>query len=194
MKISSQHLTPELDVSDLTYSNTWGVFNSAGEAVFDIDSTIDLNYDNQSKVSNFPTEKGAFVSYNKVANPYRARVRLAVGGSSARIDAFIVKLDEVQADLNLYNVVTPERTYIDMNLEKVSYSRAKDHGSNMIVADLDFIQIRQVKPQYANVKRKGSAKKVDTGQAQPQKPPPDLANVDAKTAFLQGLRREVGGK
>lgn len=181
-------------MSTFIYTNIWGVFDTDGNQVFDVDSVIDLNYDNQSKISNFPTEKGAFVSYNKVANPYRCRVRLSVGGSSARIDAFITKLDEVQADLKLYNVVTPERTYTDVNLEKVSYSRSKDHGANMITADMDFVQIRQVKPQYISVKRKTSAKKIDTGKAQPQAPPPDLANVDAKTAFLQGLHREVGGK
>lgn len=181
-------------------SNTWGIFTQEGVAVFAVDSVVDLKYENANKVGTFPVEKGSFASYNKVKTPYKSKIRLAVGGNQNRIAAFISALDTVVNDTNLYNIVTPESVYINANVERVGYSRAHDKGVNLIMADLDIIEIRQVEPQYAavalpasGVKRPGSASKKDTGKNQTQPPPPDLANVDAKTAFLQGLRRQIGG-
>jgi len=180
--------------------NTWGLLTQDGTSVFDVDSVIDLKYDNANKVSTFPVEKGSFASYNKVKTPYKTKIRLAVGGNQNRIAAFISAMDRVVNDTNLYNVVTPESVYINANVEHVSYSRAHEKGVNLILADLEVIEIRQVEPQYAavslpaaKVKKADSASKKDTGKNQAQPPPPDLANVDSKTAFLQGLHRQVGG-
>lgn len=173
--------------------NTWGVFDLSNNPVFDVDSMIDLSYDSQNRVSSFPVEKGAFTSFNKAASPFKAKVRLAVGGSD-RIDAFVSTLEMVLAGTDLYNVVTPQRVYQNVSLERIAYARSKEHGVSMLSADLEFVQIRQVSPQYISVKRAGSAKKVDTGKTQAEKPRPSLRNVTISEAYAQGRRREVGGK
>lgn len=176
-----------------TYDTVWGIFTQDSNSLFDLDSLADLRYETGGRVSDFPIEKGGFVSYNKVSGPFRAKVRASVGGSKDRIAAFINALDAAVKDTNLYNIVTPEKTYLNVNIEHVSYSRSSDRGFNLIFADITLKEIRQVAPQYSAVKKAGSKKKVDTGKKQTEKPPPDLVNVDAKTAFLQGFRRQVGG-
>jgi hypothetical protein len=175
------------------YDNSWGIYTQTVQKVFDIDSLIDLRYENGGRVSDFPIEKGSFVSYNKVSSPFRAKVRASVGGSKDRIAAFISALDEIVKDTKLYIIITPEKIYLNVNVEYISYSRSCQRGYNLIMADISIKEIRQVAPQYAAVKRAASKKKIDTGKNQTQKPPPDLVNVDAKTAFLQGFRRQVGG-
>ena len=145
------------------------------------DSVIDLRYTNASKVSSFPVENGSFTDYNKVRTPYKAKVRLAVGGDTVRIEAFINEIDRVVEDVNLYNVVTPEHVYLNANIEHASYSRAHNKGKNLILVDLELIEIRQVTPQYIsvsipNAKKPGDKGKKNTGKHQPQPPPQDLKN------------------
>lgn len=176
-----------------THLDTWGIFTSDNKRVFDIDNIMDLRYENGGRVSDFPIEKGGFVSYNKVSTPFRLKVRVSVGGSKYRIADFIDAIDAAVKDTKLYNIITPEKTYLNVNLEYVSYARSCTRGYNLIMADITCKEIRQVAPQYAATKKAGSRKKVDTGKNQPKKPPPDLVNVDAKTAFKQGFNRQVGG-
>lgn len=181
------------------FANIWGLYNSANELVFDVDTVIDLKYENASKISMFPVEAGSFATYNKVRNPYKAKVRMAVGGDQIRVANFIAALDAAANDTNLYSIVTPESVYVNANIEKISYSRSHDKGVNNILADLEIVEVRQVAPQYSNVsiirasKKPSAQSKVDTGKNQVKVPPKDLANVDAVTAFKQGMRREEGG-
>lgn len=124
-------------------ATTWGVFDSAGNTVAIADSVLSLDYANSSRVSNYPVEAGAFASYNKVANPYDVRVRLARGGTEAERSAFIKALDYAANSLNLYVIVTPEATYKDANIESFDYRRENTNGANIILAELRIVEIRQ---------------------------------------------------
>lgn len=164
--------------------NTWGIFTQDGVAVFDVDSVIDLHYTNSSKVSTFPVEKGAFTSYNKVKTPFKTKVRLSVGGDSNRISSFISTMDAVVDDTNLYNIVTPEAVYLNVNVEHISYGRGSEKGANLIMADLEIIEIRQTQPQYTTVtlpptkvKRPGDASKQNTGKKNGEPTPEDLSKL-----------------
>lgn len=163
-------------------ANGWGVFDLQGNEVFDVDSVVDLNFTNRSKVSTFPVEDGAFASFNKVSDPYAVKLRLAVGGA-ARIEIFMTALAQEIAQANLYNVVTPRNTYLNMTLECYDFSQAAENGMNLLVAELTFQQVREVAPAYATValpapkvKAPGAASKQVNGKAQAQKPtsPPPL--------------------
>jgi hypothetical protein len=145
--------------------NTWGVYTASGNAVFAVDTFLDLKYNHDSKVSDFPVELGAFTSYNKVLEPSKAKIRLAVGGQSG-MAALIVVLETEVAAANLYSIYTPEAIYTSMTLEKFSYPRAQSKGANMLVVDLEFVQIRQVSPSYKKIsspKKKKSAAPATTG-------------------------------
>jgi hypothetical protein len=148
---------------------TWGIYTQTGNKVFVVDSFLDMKYSHDSKVSDFPVELGAFTSYNKVLEPAKAKVRLAVGGQSA-MNNFMIALEDEVAAPNLYNIFTQEKIYFGMTLEKVSYPREQAKGANMIVADLELVEIRQVAPSYAVIKapqKPKSTSRVNTGLVQP---------------------------
>lgn len=158
------------------FPNIWGVFNLDGSAAFDVDSFQSAHPEDSTKVPNFPVEDGGFVNYDKVINPTRCRVRLAVGGDSQRIETFITAARAAVKALTLFNIATPEQTYMGLNAEKMSIARNLS-GANLVVADMDFIEIRQVQPQYSTVilpaaktKKKGTSDQTQEGKQQAQTP------------------------
>lgn len=121
----------------------WGVFDDAGNPIALSDSVISVDYRNGSRISDYPVEQGAFASYNKVANPYDAKVRLACGGTEDSRADFLDALEVATASLNLYTIVTPERTYLNANIESMDYKRESMNGAYMIVVDLYLREIRE---------------------------------------------------
>ena len=156
-------------------ANGWGVFYLNGGEVFDVDSVVDLKIGNKAKVSDFPVEQGGFASYNKVNVPNNVKVRLTVGGK-ARIGAFQAALAAELSAPNLYNVVTPTATYLNVTLEGYDYSQASESGLNLLLVDLALKEIREVSPAYTKVtiphpKSPTSASKSVNGKVQAQAPP-----------------------
>jgi hypothetical protein len=159
------------------FANTWALLNSVtNKVVFDVDTCNEVRPDVATKVSNFPIEDGSFASYNKVKEPFQIKLRLSVSGQ-ARIATFIAALVEETNSTNLYNVVTPEATYLSCTIEKHAYPRTREKGRNTLTVDLTLVEIRQVSVQYASVKippgrakKTSSVSKVDTGKQQPVDP------------------------
>ena len=163
------------------FNNVWGVFDQSGKSVLDIDTIVGLHYTNRSRVSDFPVEQGAFVSYNKVSTPFKMRVKIAVGGSRQRISNFTAKLEVLKNDtINLYHFVTPEMTYLNCTVEEIAYSRESGKGQDIVVAMVDLLEVRIVTPSYTTTKvalPASKLKKIDMatmschGKQQPQPPP-----------------------
>ena len=134
------------------YRQTWGIFTTdTFEPVFDFDTMVDFKFADVSKVSSFPTEQGAFASYNKVVEAYQPKVKIAVGGQ----DRMNRLMDALQSELrttNLYNVVTPEYTYMNVTLEKYDYNRSQKAGRNLLQVEITFMQVIQVAPAYSKTK------------------------------------------
>jgi len=87
-------------------------------------------------------EDGAFQSFNKVESPFDIRVTLTRGGSSANRTAFLDAILGLKKSLDLYDIVTPDKTYINVNLENYSYRRTSRSGKTLITAELFFKEIR----------------------------------------------------
>lgn len=126
-----------------TAKNQWGIYDSANAKVLDPDSVMSVAYDAEFRIADFPIEEGGFESYDKVALPYHARVVLTKGGNIADRRAFLTAIEEIRADLNLYNVVTPERSYLNANIARVSIDRSREQGANLITAEIILQEIRQ---------------------------------------------------
>ena len=129
----------------------WGVFTEAGMKVFDVDSCINMKINHDAKISTFPVELGAFTAYNKVVEPMKCKIQLAVAGH-VRMSALITALEAETAAVNIYDIYTPEYIYFSMTLEKASYPRSLEKGRNVILAELEFVEVKQVSPQYAAIK------------------------------------------
>lgn len=154
----------------LCYSGAMGTDN-AGEPVFDVDSFVEVKFADVAKVSSFPVENGGFAAYNKVVEAYQPKIKLAVKGQ-LRILSFLRQLALELRSTNLYNIWTPENYYVNVTLEKYDYQRTAKGGLTLLVAELTFIQVVQVTPQYATAtinrpKKAGDAGKEVNGKNQP---------------------------
>jgi hypothetical protein len=165
-------------------------FNAITEAIFDylglsqpgygiylnnklalqVDGFVEFAFRDSSVISNYRIEQGAFSSYNKVENPNDLRAVVTKAGSPVDIAEFLMKLEAIKADLNLYNVVSPEHTYINCNLKEYNYRRNIENGTHIIYAELLFQEIM-------NTGEIGFNKPTKTQSAKPKK---SGGNVQAK--------------
>lgn len=122
-------------------SPQWGLFLN-GEQVVRADTVVTFGYRKESDLPTYQQERGAFQSYNKVQHPYDIRFRFARGGSLADRQDFIESVTAVEDTLDLYDAVTPEKTYTNVNVSHVDYRRASHSGPGMISIDINVVQIR----------------------------------------------------
>lgn len=120
----------------------WGVFDKDDNEALSPDSFLDIDYKNESRVSNYPMEAGAFAAYNKVGTPYDCRVKMAIGGDKDSRAAFLSKVESMVGSIDLFTVVTPEATYTNAALQNYSYRRESKNGATMLIVELWFIQVR----------------------------------------------------
>ena len=138
-------------------AQVYGIFDAdTNEPAFDYDTFVDFKLHANVKVSDFPVEQGAFATYNKVNRPNTVKVKLAVTDMPTRRHAFLIALDAVLKSTRLFNVVTQDATYLNVTLEDYSYARTKIGGWGKVVAELAFLEVRQVTRQYASVKNPGA--------------------------------------
>ena len=166
--------TPPLLSSDTasdpqnSFASQWGIFDQDGNQVLQADSVISFDFKHEFEVSDFPIEDGGFTSYNKVAIPYQPRVVFSRGGTDADRTDFLLALEDLVADTNLYDVVTPEVTYPNANVRHYDYRRTSKEGVTLITANVWLEEIRvTVSSAFSNTKQPSGADTVDDGQIQP---------------------------
>ena len=167
----------QLDVGPPDSSSQWGLFDDSGTNVLDVDNVVAVEYAKDWRVSDYPMEQGAFQSYNKVETPAEPLVVFTVGGSEQRRAAFLTTLDALTASTEVFDVVTPEISYSNMNVVRYTYGRRADRGATLITAEVHLMQIRQtVKTTFTKekVQSVSGASPVNNGtvQAQPDTPAP----------------------
>lgn len=115
------------------------------------DTFLTFGFKNEYSVSDAPTERGGFASYNKVANPYEIQMRLFKSGTVGDRKAFLESIEKIVGDTNLYKIVTPEKTYLRVNLLRYEVMREEERGAYMLNAvDIFFREIRIVRAEYTN--------------------------------------------
>jgi hypothetical protein len=114
------------------------------------DSFLEFGYRNESTISDYPVQDGGFASYDKVANPYETFVRMSKGGSKAERKIFIDSLDDIVDTLDLYDILTPEKTFVGVNVLRYEINRRGNKDAYFFAeVDLYFREIRQVQATYA---------------------------------------------
>jgi hypothetical protein len=111
-------------------------------------STNSFEFKRETRVSDFPVEDGGFASYNKVILPGEPTVRYCFSGSVADRTTFLTQLDTACQSTKLYNVKTPEITYLNYNITDYSIIRRADSGANLLIVELHLREIRQVSVSY----------------------------------------------
>ncbi len=158
----------------------WGIFSARGKAVVIADQVKTFDYRKDWAISDYPQERGAFQSYNKVAEPGEVKIEFASGGSLSNRIALLNSIEAIAGDLNLYDVVTPERTYVSYNVSHIEYRRA-DGVSGLLKVGVHLTQIRiATASTLSNTQQPGGADTVNNGQVQP-----------ADTELSSGTQSEV---
>lgn len=184
----------------------WGIFSLDGRLLVEADSVLDVGFKLEHKVASYPVQDNAFNSYNKIAEPFQATVRLVKGSQLRSVDSssplfgmnddpatrergdFLAAIDEACKSLTLYQVVTPERSYLNCNITGYAYRREQNRGAYQIVVELNLQEIRQVEALYAagyntsiikNPKNPAAMPAINTGkvQGQPFSLPPQVVQV-----------------
>jgi len=144
----------------------WGIYK-AGALVLQADSVVSLDYRRESRISTHPIEAGQFAAYDKVQMPYDVRITLVKSGSDADRGTFLTALESVVESLDLYDIVSPEKTYTSANIERFDYSRKSSSGVGMLTVDLFLTQVRTTAiSTKTNAARPSGADSVSGGMVQ----------------------------
>lgn len=162
-------LTPPLTEDQpggLFKGDQWGIFDSDMNRVAPWDSVVKLDYRHEMKISDFPVERGAFASYNKVQVPFDIRVSFAIGGGAgggktgiAGREQFLAQIEFAVKSLQMYTVITPEAYYPEANLIHMEYSRESRRGLNLLVVE---VWVQEVRPTAGSAFTTNTAGKTPT--------------------------------
>lgn len=120
----------------------WGIYK-AGVLALEADSILKLEYKGSARISNAPQEEGAFQSYNKVQAPYESRVMMTKGGSESDRAAFLDALETIKKSTELYDIVMPEKSYLNANVTGYTFARSASSGVTLLRVEVMFEEVRQ---------------------------------------------------
>lgn len=196
----------------LQVQTQWGIFDSSGNALgnpanftglagnalqaLGISSTLStgaVEYSKETRVSDFPVERGGFASYNKAESPAYPVVTMCYQANEADRAAFLIAIDTACKSTNLYNVVTPEVTYVNYTLERYNYQRRSSRGVTLLILEIHLKEIRQVSAAYIqqinNPQNPGATPATDSGIVQPQTP--NVSTLQSLSKALSGLSSDA---
>lgn len=172
-----------------TARNQWGVYTAGNVLALKPDNIVALGYSAEHRVADYPIEEGGFETYDKVALPFDIRVIMTKGGAVEDRREFLNAVDNLRGDTELYNVVTPERAYLNCNFTRVSVDRSREQGAGLVTVELHLREIRQsatatfsktADPASADTASKGSVQAKETDKVAQQK----VSDKSAVTAAL----------
>lgn len=144
----------------------WGIFDENGGVILNPDSVYGVDYAHDYRISDAPQEKGAFMSYNKVQQPWQSKVSFLVGDPRKRRQ-FLNACEQAIAKLDLVSVVTPEITYSSANLTHVGYRRIAQRGTTLILIEVWAEEVRIVgQSQLQNTASTNGAPTTNNGNVQ----------------------------
>lgn len=148
----------------------WGIYKN-GLPVIAADSVVAFSLRQDWPISDYPVERGAFQTYNKVELPADIHVTLVCGGSIARRQAFFNSIDTIIDSTELFDVVTPERIYLDYCFEHQDFRRTARQGNGLIAIDLWLKEIRlSSQATFQSTSSPVVAGQQGIGNVQPQSP------------------------
>jgi hypothetical protein len=185
-------------VAQLFQTPQWGLFTAAGVPAFSAlnvpgvagviatvisaaatgnlqggQSVGELEYSFDDRISTAPQEQGAFLSYNKVLNPFQGRVTYIVSGLQAQRAAFLALVQSYRQSLALLSLIMPEYTFPSCNIVRANIRRNAVKGVSMFAVDLTVEEVRITgTAAYSDTATPAGADQVNGGTVQPQTPTP----------------------
>ena len=163
----------------------WGIYLD-GARVVEPDSIISIDYRREWTLADYPIEGGSFETYDKVARPFDVRLRIAKGGDDAARTAFMANVERVAESRDLYSVVTPEQTYLSVNVSSVANSRTAREGLGLVTYDLELREVRVTAvAAFVAVTSPDSADPVNGGTVQTQTITKPATQAEIKAAVAE---------
>lgn len=121
------------------------------EPVLVPDSFLTFSHRREANVATYPIQNGGYVNYDKVLNPAETFIRVSKGGSAQDRRDFLETLDSIIENIGLYDILTPEKTYLNVDIMRYDLVREGAKGAYFFAeVDIYFQEIRQVQAQYSN--------------------------------------------
>lgn len=120
----------------------WGIYMN-GVLAIEADSILRVDHKSTARISNAPQEKGAFQAYNKVQAPFEDRVLMTKGGNESERTAFLDAIEAAKQSTNLYDIVMPEKSYLNANITGYTFTRTARSGVTLLTVELMFEEVRQ---------------------------------------------------
>lgn len=147
---------------------TWGVFDTNFKSVVNADSFMSFQFRKEASVPTFQVQDGKLAAYNKVQLPFTNSVKISKGGSESDRANLIRQLDALQASLDNFTIVTPEKSYINVNCTTYELTR-KDKGDAFFFSDVE-LYFQEVPTTSAVYTTTNTSSTVDAQQASAQPP------------------------
>ena len=206
------------DIFQSAIAQRWGIYDQFGNALgtsnifvdtlgtivsdvvgLSVQSTSSISYIKETRISDFPIEQGSFASFNKAELPANPSVILAVGSNELVRAAFLKEIDAACKSTGLYNILTPEITYMNYSIEKYNYRRESMRGCTLLLVELYLKEIRQVSAQFSNnnngqiqnPKDAGASPQINNGRVQTQTPPNQSVEKTLRTALTPAISLTV---
>lgn len=129
-----------VDITSEYGGHLWGIYHQDGSgAVVEWDSVHHVEYARDYNISDYPQEEGSFESYNKVQQPYQAKVGFLI--AKTRKD-FLNSFEAIAATLAEVIVITPDIAYDSANITHYNYRRDERSGVSMILVEVWVQQVR----------------------------------------------------
>lgn len=177
-----------------TQAPVWGIFDQAsGQPAIEPDSFVSFGYSIDHRILDYPLEEGAFNSYNKVATPFDVRITMSIGGSVSDRSLFFRHLDFLQSTLATYNVVTPEKTFLNVNMVHHDYERTSKNGVSLVMVSVFFREIRAATPAAASSSPTSPAVASDAPTEASATPGGIIASVGGIVGQVSGVLSGVTG-
>lgn len=170
---ATQQTQPKLSGDSLTVSakssTQWGIFTQGGTQALKPDSISSVGYAASYRIADYPLQDGKFESYDKVEMPFTARVVMTKGGKVDDRRNFLSALEKIRGDTKLYSVVTPERTYANVNIQDISIERSREQGANLLTVQIELVEVRvKATASFTQTRDPASADTQNNGSVQPQ--------------------------
>lgn len=185
----------------LADTKKWGIYDKNGKSIFDVSvnlsanslinkaltaaaqnygpfaaakgtlSTKSVEYAKETRVSDFPIERGSFATYNKAEMASTPVVTLNFSGTEYERTKFLSAIDSACKSTDLYSIITPEVEYYNYSIERYAYRRTAQTGCSMLTVDIFLKEVRQVAASFAattNAKNAQSKPVANGGKVQAQ--------------------------
>lgn len=168
----------------------WGIYDATGALVIEPDSVVAFDYRGEHMISKYPVEDGSFSSYNKVARPYDIRLLMSCDGKGRMTkEQFLQTLELMRESTDLYDLVTPDFAYENVNLIGIDYRRQSSGGVSLLLVDVRFEEVRVTATAVYSSKEPAGAKPASGGSVGAAEPATEQKSAIGK--FADGVKAKI---